>query len=154
MFDEPDQPHAYRASNLLVGHLDSTALATLPKVIGPSTPAMCIVNIRHLRGSLARPPHVANAVGHRDAAYSLSIVSPMETGAEETVQAAHRAAVEPWSAYALGRSLNFSYGPLDERQVRAAFTPQDYRRLTELKARYDPASLLHCNHPIPLATPD
>ncbi|MGH3492178.1 MAG: hypothetical protein ACRDRL_02405 [Sciscionella sp.] len=49
----------------------------------------------------------------------------------------------------LDDSLNFSYGALDEDQVRIAFEPQDYRRLTEFKAEYDPHGLLHCNHPIP-----
>jgi hypothetical protein len=69
------------------------------------------------------------------------------------VNGVHRAAVEPWVDQAVGPSLNFSLGPLGEEQVRAAFAPRDYRRLTELKARYDPKVLFHSNHAIPPTLP-
>ncbi len=51
----------------------------------------------------------------------------------------------------MGRSLNFSFGPLDEDGVRSAFAPADYERLTRLRARYDPHGLLHANHRVPAA---
>ncbi|HEY0690576.1 MAG TPA: FAD-binding oxidoreductase [Kribbella sp.] len=149
VFDEPDRPDAYRSVNLLLQ--DPEDLTSLTKLAGPSAPVMCVVGLRHLGGALARPPQVANAVGHREAAYSLSVLSPVEPGKEEVVRAVHRAAVEPWVDQAVGRSLNFSFGPME--QVRAAFAPRDYRRLTELKARYDPTVLFHSNHPIPPALP-
>ena len=152
VFDEPDQPHAYRSQNRLLRELDPQALATLTKLAGPSAPVICVVGLRHLGGALARPPQTASAVGHREAAYSLNILSPVEPDGEETVRAVHRDAVAPFAGQAIGRSLNFSYGPLDEDQVRAAFAPEDYRRLTELKARHDPHVLFHCNHAIPPLT--
>jgi FAD/FMN-containing dehydrogenase len=151
VFDEPERPDAYRSANLLLQDPDD--LTRLTKLAGPSAPAMCVVGLRHLGGALARPPQVANAVGHREAAYSLSVLSPVEPGKEEVVRAVHHAAVEPWVDQAVGRSLNFSFGPLEEEQVRAAFAPRDYRRLTELKARYDPNVLFHSNHAIPPALP-
>lgn len=63
----------------------------------------------------------------------------------------HRNALRPWSGRAVGRSLNFSFGPLPAEEVRSAFESADYRWLTELKARYDPHGLFHCNHAIPRA---
>jgi FAD/FMN-containing dehydrogenase len=151
VFDEPDRPDAYRSVNLLVQDLED--LTRLTKLAGPSAPVMCVVGLRQLGGALARPPQVANAVGHREAAYSLSVLSPVEPREEEVVRAVHRAAVEPWVDQAVGRSLNFSFGPLEEEQVRSAFAPRDYRRLTELKTRYDPNVLFHSNHAIPPALP-
>ncbi|CAM06401.1 FAD/FMN-containing dehydrogenase [Saccharopolyspora erythraea NRRL 2338] len=151
VFDEPDQAHAYRSANLLLPDLDPEALATLPKLAGPSAPVMCVVGIRHLGGALARPPKTASAVGHRDAGYSLGVLSPVAPGEEDLVRATHLEALEPWRGEEIGRSLNFSFGPLDEEQVRSAFAPRDYRRLTELRARHDPHALFHSNHPIPPA---
>ncbi|XVQ15546.1 FAD-binding oxidoreductase [Spirillospora sp. CA-255316] len=151
VFDEPDQPHAYRAQNLLVRDLDAGALAGLTKAADPSAPVMCVVGLRHLGGALSRAPRVANPVGHRDAAYSVMILSPVEPGEEETVRGLHHDALAPFVPHALGRSLNFSYGPLEEDQVRAAFAPADYERLTRLRAQYDPDGLLRANHVIPPA---
>ena len=149
VFDEPDRPHAYRSQNRLLADLDPGALATLTRSAGPLVPVMCVVGLRHLGGALARPPQPANAVGHREAAYALVVLSPVEPGEEETVRAVHRDVLAPFEDQALGRSLNFSFGPLDHDQVRSAFTPAGHRRLAALKARCDPGGLFHCGHPIP-----
>ncbi|MBA8825947.1 hypothetical protein FHX42_003313 [Saccharopolyspora lacisalsi] len=147
VFEEPDQPHAYRSRNLLLPDLDPRALATLPRQAGPSAPAMCVVGSRHLGGALSRPPQVASAVGRREAAYSLGVLSPVQPGEESAVDAVHRDALAPFTG--IGCSLNFSFGPLDAERVRSAFDPADYRRLTELKALHDPRMLFRCNHAIP-----
>ena len=147
VFEEPDQPHAYRSRNLLLRDLDPGALATLPRRAGPAAPAMCVVGLRHLGGALSRPPRVASAVGRREATYSLAVLSPVEPDEESAVDAVHRDALAPFTG--IGCSLNFSFGPSDEERVRSAFDPADYRRLTELKALHDPRMLFHCNHAIP-----
>ncbi|GAA4633194.1 FAD-binding oxidoreductase [Actinoallomurus vinaceus] len=148
VFDEPDRPHAYRSQNRLLRALDPAALATLPQTAGPAAPVMCVVGLRHLGGALARLPRVPNAVGHREAAYLLNILSPVEPGEEDKVRALHDDILAPFAAEALGRSLNFSYGPLDEDEVRAGFAPDTYRRLTELKAAYDPDGVIQANHAV------
>lgn len=129
VFDEPDRPEPYRAANLLLGDLSPQTLLSLTERAGPSAPTMCVVGLRHLGGALGRAPQVANAVGHRDAEYLLSVLSPVQPGGEDTVRAVHHDVLAPWSAQAIGRSLNFSFDPLDEAQVRSAFAPEDYRRL-------------------------
>ncbi|MEW2352286.1 FAD-binding oxidoreductase [Spirillospora sp. NPDC029432] len=148
-FEEPVRPHAYRSDNRLVTGLSPAALAGLVKAAGPSAPVMCVVGLRHLGGALARPPADPGPVGHRDAAYLVSVLSPVEPGEERTARDLHREALAPFEDAALGRSLNFAFGPLDEDQVRTAYAPGDYRRLTELKARYDGGVLFHANHAIP-----
>lgn len=151
VFDEPDRPHAYRSQNLLVRGLAPRALAGLAEAAAPSSPVLTVVGLRHLGGALARAPRTAGAVGHRDAAYSVTVLSPVGEGERETVREVHRAALAPLADAAVGRSLNFSFGPLDQDGVRSAFAPADYERLTRLRARYDPHGLLHANHRVPAA---
>lgn len=152
VFAEPDQPHAYRSDHWLLADLDPRALATLPGTTGPEAPVMCVVSMRHLGGALARPPRIPNAVGHRRAAYSLGVLSPVRSGEEDLVRAVHAEAFEPFTEHALGRSLNYSYGPRDAEQTRAGFEPDTYRRLARLKAQHDPQQRLHTAHPIQPAT--
>jgi hypothetical protein len=105
---------------------------------------MCVIAIRHLGGALAQPPAIPSAVSHRDAAYSLTVLSP----GKNDVTDLHRRILEPWSDNVIGRFLNFSFAPLDQEETRAAFDPATYDRLTKLRAHYDPHHLLHPNHPI------
>jgi hypothetical protein len=142
IFAEPDHPNSYRSRNVLLSDLDPDLLATLPK--HASGPTMCVIGIRHLGGALSRPPSIPNAIGHRDATYSLTALSSGETDVSDL----HRTILEPWAPTTIGRSLNFSFGPLTTDEVRAAFDPGDYDRLIELKNRYDPARLLAPNHPL------
>jgi hypothetical protein len=142
IFAEPERPDAYGARNVLLNQLDPVALATIPKLAGPGAAAMCVVMIRHLGGALARPPKEPNAVGHRDAAYSLTVLTPGEGDAAEL----HRAVLDPWQPYVVGRSLNFSFAPLDQHQVSEAYEKTTHDRLLQLRNTYDPTSMLQPNH--------
>jgi FAD/FMN-containing dehydrogenase len=133
IFDEPERPDSYSSRNVLVSDLD--ALATLPK---PAAGApMRVIGIRHLGGALARGPEIPNAVGHRDAAYSLTVLGEPED---------QRTVLEPWKRSTVGRFLNFSFAPLTADEVADAYDPGDHERLTELRRRYDPDRRLHANH--------
>lgn len=149
VFDEPNQPSGYRGSSLLLDKLDPQALTTL---VGPSTPTSCVVGLRHLGGALGRAPQTPNAVGHRGASYSLGVLYLTETSEPNTGAAMHDDTLAAFAPHVLGRSLNFTFGPLGREQVRAAFEPADYQRLTQIKAKHDPQGLLHANHPIPPET--
>ncbi|WP_433012600.1 FAD-binding oxidoreductase [Kribbella sp. CA-294648] len=142
IFDEPARPDAYRSRNLLLSELDNQTLTTIPSLAGPNAKAMCIVGIRHLGGALSNKPAIDNAVGNRDAQYLLSVLS---LGGDDQSDL-YRAILDPWSKYAVGRSLNFSFGPLTQDELRETY--DDYNRLAHLRAHYDPSNLLHPNHPI------
>jgi FAD/FMN-containing dehydrogenase len=104
---------------------------------------------------LARAPEVPNAVGHREAAYSLFCTSILVPGQEEVIRAAQARLVEGMRSWSTGGALlNFMVSSYTSaEQVRAAFDPGAYARLAELKARYDPHNLFRINHNIPPATP-
>jgi FAD/FMN-containing dehydrogenase len=142
IFAEPEQPHGYRAQNILLADLDPVALSTIPKLAGPEAGAMCVVGIRHLGGALSRPPAIPNAVGRREAQYALTVLSP----GEQDFTALHRRILEPWTS--IGRQLNFSLGPLDADQIAEAYEPADLERLKKLRRQLDPTGLLQPNHVI------
>ncbi|MFI5710147.1 FAD-binding oxidoreductase [Kribbella sp. NPDC051620] len=144
IFDEPGRPDAFSSRNALLSDLDPEALASIPKLAGPGAAVMCVVGIRHLGGALSQKPAVENAIGHRDAQYSLTVLSP----GEDDLRAVHDEILAPWSKDAIGRSLNFSMGPLTDDELRYAFEPADHDRLRWLRGVYDPHGLLQANHPI------
>lgn len=154
VFSEPDQPHAYRGESLLLDDVDPGRLPALVELSGPADELLCVVGLRHLGGALSRPPAVPNAVGHRSARYLLGVLSPTDAERLPAVRAVHDAVLGSWSDRAVGRSLNFTFGEIDQDGIRAAFDPEDYRRLTRVKGELDPKGLFRSNFPIPPATGD
>ncbi|MFF1818773.1 FAD-binding oxidoreductase [Kribbella sp. NPDC058245] len=140
IFAEPERPDSYRSQNVLLRNLD--ALATLPKLAGPGAEAMAVIGIRHLGGALRHQPAIPNAVGHREATYSLTVLTP---GTRETREL-QDAILEPWRAQSIGRFLNFTYANLTPTELAEAFNPGDHQRLTALRKHYDPTGRLAANH--------
>lgn len=151
VFDDHDDPAGFRGRSVLVDGLDAESLAELARRTG-AAPFMCVVWLRHLGGALGREPAAANAVGHRDAAYALTVLSfaDPEVGEDTAEQAALREEVaELFSGRAVGRSCTLAFGAMDEGEVREVFDPADHERLTRVKAVVDPGAVFHSNRPIP-----
>ncbi|MFB6723546.1 FAD-binding oxidoreductase [Kribbella sp. NPDC056345] len=129
IFAEPESPDSYRAHNALLSDLDPKALRTLPKT--------AIIAIRHLGGALANK--VDNAVGHRDASYSLTVLAPGRKDVDRRI-------FEPWQASTIGRFLNFIYETLTPAEIAEAY--EDFDRLLNLRDRYDANHRLAPNHEI------
>ncbi|GAA0896812.1 FAD-binding oxidoreductase [Pseudonocardia zijingensis] len=91
------------------------------------------VEVKHVGGAIAHPEHDdPGPVGHRDARFVMKIAAP---------------AADEITASATGGSfLNFLH---DTTRTHTAFTPDNFRRLREIKAAYDPANRFHRNHNIP-----
>lgn len=149
VYAEPDRPHGYRSRNMLLSDLDPAAAAELLRRTGPALPFMAVVGLRHLGGALARGPKAPNAVGHRDAAYMLNVLTVAEDDDTADMASLRSGAASLFTGHTLGRSLNFSFGPLAPEEVREAFTPADFDRLARVKADVDPGDLVRANHPIP-----
>ncbi|MFI6704131.1 FAD-binding oxidoreductase [Streptomyces sp. NPDC050509] len=150
IYNDPAFPHAYYGNNVLLGEVDSSTLVkTVLEVAGPDSPAMCVIDLRHLGGALSRPPAVASAVGNRDARYILRVLTPLAASDIDIARPVHQRlfdAVRPWTT---GRSLNFVYSDEDmPDQTSAVYAPDDLRRLAELKRVHDPANLFRHNHNI------
>jgi hypothetical protein len=150
IYAEPTEPVASESGNITLGHLDSAAVRAMLDVAGPSAALPHVVELRQLGGALARPPAISNAVGNREAQFLLLAVSRLDRACIADVRAAHRRLFEslkPW--HTGGRVLNFVQGEDAAEQVPSAFEPSSYRRLRELKARYDPNNIFRHNHNIP-----
>ncbi|MFD3420181.1 FAD-binding protein [Streptomyces decoyicus] len=81
---DPSDPHAYDGDNALLSGLDAAALHRVAALTGPDAPVMCVVQLNHLGGAMAKrggPDEVAGFVGHRDARFALRLLSPLP-GAE------------------------------------------------------------------------
>lgn len=152
IYNDPPVPGTFEAGTAMLGELDATAVRAILDLAPPHAPVPHIVELRHLGGRLAYPPAVGNAVGNRDARYLFNVVSRLERADLAAVRPAHKRmfeAVAPWSTG--GRFLNFMNGENASEQVRSAYDLMDYKRLTELKAIYDPGNTFRLNHNIPPA---
>lgn len=94
---------------------------TLTTVDGEPT-----VEIRHWGGAMAHPGPGAGPVGHRDASYSLIVDREMHGLLPDS-----------------GRTFVNFLG--DPGRADTAYTPEDLRRLREVKRAYDPANFFHLN---------
>jgi hypothetical protein len=150
--NDPTDPAPYYATNAMLGGLDEHAVGDLLEVAGPGRSTVpLIVEIRQLGGALARQPEVPNAVGHRDAAFVVGTLTILRAADPDAARAAHDQLGKVLAPWTVGRCLNFTYGVTTPDEVASCYDPDDYRRLTELKARFDPANMFRLNHNIPPA---
>ncbi|MFD8079288.1 FAD-binding protein [Streptomyces sp. NPDC059718] len=138
----------------LLDELTPRAVDAVLDTAGPDAETLIdIVDIRHLGGALAEPPGTPNAVGNRDADFAmltLTFVAPGQAArsAASGTELTDRVMTRPDDR----RHPNFlSHTDAVEGRTRTAYTPETYRRLGEVKARYDPDNLFRFNHNIPAA---
>lgn len=114
---------------------------------GVTSPLSALV-IEQFGGASRRVPRDATAFVHREADYNLAIVSrwadPSEADRHIAWARDLHNAVLPHSA---GAYVNY-LGEEGEDRVRAAYGPDVYDRLAELKAKYDPDNLFRVNQNI------
>jgi hypothetical protein len=134
---DPVHPQPVRSGSAIVPVCDGEVGRVLLDEIGAATPHM--LEVRHLGGALARTAAVENAVGHRDARFSVftsAYPGPgLAVGAD--LQAALYRRLASWSA---GQALyNFAAqpggGPVDARDC---FDEPTAERLGALKRDLDP----------------
>lgn len=153
--NNPTEPAPVRERGTLLRALDDEAIERLVALAGPNAELPPgVVESHHLGGALARPPAIPNAVGNRDAAYTLHPVMIAPPGQVEQVDRLQQAIFDGLRPWDTGATLtNFlSSADITPRQVRAAYRPADYERLAAIKATYDPHNLFRVNHNIPPAS--
>ena len=150
--NDPAVPGTFESGTTQLGELDAAGVHSLLHLAGPHAPVPHVVELRHLGGQLAKTAGRANAVGNRDARYSLNVISRLERADIADIRTAHERIFEAMAPWSTGyRALNFMNGEKDGDQVRSAYDPEDYERLTRIKAVYDPQNLFRLNHNIPPA---
>jgi FAD/FMN-containing dehydrogenase len=104
----------------------------------------------HMGGAVARVPHEATAYAGRDVTHNIIIDAawlPEESGehakAEKAWARRFLEALQPHRAG--GVYVNFLDFDDDSSRIREAYGDRTYRRLAEVKARYDPDNAFHHN---------
>ncbi|MFT4088516.1 MAG: FAD-binding oxidoreductase [Gordonia sp. (in: high G+C Gram-positive bacteria)] len=139
--NDPDQPMPVVEGGRLLRTFDRDTVDALLAVAGPERQVpLAAVEIRVLGGALSRPPTVPNAVGGRDAGYSLHVVgAPVPELLDSVVPAVIDgvfAAVEPWST---GSSQVNFFGRANDPESLAACWPSGIaERLGRIRDAYDP----------------
>jgi FAD/FMN-containing dehydrogenase len=142
----PHGRHYYWRSHKL-GPLTDEIIAILCEHLGRVTSPMSTVGIFCFGGAVGRVPVDATAFANRDASHDVNIVAAWLP--EQAADAArHRAWVrEFWAAlepFSRGVYVNFTSDDAADR-VRLAYTPEQWARLTAVKAAYDPTNFFRLN---------
>jgi FAD/FMN-containing dehydrogenase len=103
----------------------------------------------HMGGAVARAPREATAYAGRDVEHNIIIDAAWLPDQDDTVGAAEAAwartfldALQPHRA---GVYVNFLDSDDGTSRVREAYGDETYRRLAEVKAKYDPGNVFHNN---------
>jgi FAD/FMN-containing dehydrogenase len=142
-----ETPVAAFDRNILLRDFDHDAAVMLGKHAGSSADPAFLVELRAWGGALARPPAVPNAVGGRDARFSLLAI----TDANHEHRAQRDSLLDAMRPWGTGKTfLNFS-GVEDTSldDVRRAYATADFDRLRRIKADYDPDNTFRVNLNIP-----
>jgi hypothetical protein len=151
---DPPSPVASYSKTLMVRQLNPDATEAIIKLAGPEANAVFGLEVRHLGGALARPADSPSAVGYfPNARFNVYVASLLEPGQQDAIDNAQQQmidALKPWADERV--CLNFLAGANQSVQrVRTAYTAENYARLQELKAQYDPHNTFRFNPNIPPA---
>jgi FAD/FMN-containing dehydrogenase len=103
----------------------------------------------HMGGAVARVPRDATAYPARDVEHNIVIDAAWLTEQADTVRASEtawaRALLEDLQPHRAGVYVNFLDSDDDTSRVHEAYGDDTYRRLAEVKAKYDPENVFHNN---------
>ena len=144
---DPPEPVPGAADGMLLGDFSAAAISAMMDAAGPGTDSPLLsIEVRHLGGAAGRADPEHGALAATDAPYALFAVGMAAVpemkqavlGRLDQVQAA----LAPWDA---GRFLNFTERPGNTGRM---FGDEVYRRLRDIKSRYDPDNIIQANHEI------
>jgi FAD/FMN-containing dehydrogenase len=128
--------------------LDDTVCGVISEHFMHAPSFLTQIHIQHMQGAVSRVGEHDTAFSHRDALCVVNIVSKWTDPAdsERNIQWSRELAraLEPFSS---GAYVNFM-GDEGQDRVRAGYSSANYKRLVELKNRYDPFNLFSLNQNI------
>ena len=149
--EEVPRPGTPEQATLFVTEIDQAAGQTIIDFVNNSDSVIRLVQIRVLGGAVNRVPVDATAYAHRQSPIMLYMVNfwanPAERSKRQQWLADLTAALHQGDD---GVYANF-LGDASPDQVRAAYPGDTWKRLRQLKRRYDPSNAFRRNHNIPPA---
>lgn len=134
---------------MFVDAIDRKAVETIIEHLEAATAKMRVAQIRVLGGAIDRVPVDATAFAHRGRRLMVSIAALYERAEEAAM---HRAWTdELWKALQNGEPACYVNFLNDEgtARIHEAYPGETWKRLTAVKARYDPTNLFRLNQNIP-----
>lgn len=142
--DEPADPTPASSSGAWLRELPDEAIDTIIQygVAAHGSP-LVFTEIRFAGGAIARNDANATAYSNRDATlllHTLAITpTPQAFESARQFQAQFRAAMQPYLTG--GVYMNFLEGEEKQARTQEGYSPEKYRRLQAIKAKYDPDNL-------------
>jgi FAD/FMN-containing dehydrogenase len=134
-----------------VDHLSDSAADTLAgfHAVAPEPPVQAELHVHQLGGAMAKPPAGGTAFAQRHHPFVVNCIA-------RTAAAAGLPPHREWARSARDALAGFGDGAVyvnfageaGADKVRAAYPPDTYRRLQEVKHRYDPTNVFRFNHNI------
>ncbi len=123
--------------------------AAVVEALGRAAAHHAMVQIRPLRGAVARVPAAATAFAHRDRRYLVAVMASSHEASGSEIAAGWARDAWAWLAPELsGAYVNF-LSEQGQDEIRAAYPAATYARLAAIKRRRDPDNLFRVNHNVP-----
>ena len=149
--DETYHPTAV-ARTMFVNEIDRSVADEIIAHLEASDAPVRVAQLRVLGGAMARVPSEATAFAHRASRIMVNVAafydSPENKAVREAWVSEFASALQQGDT---GAYVNF-LGEEGEARVRAAYPGATWRRLQEIKTRYDPTNLFRLNQNIPSDT--
>jgi FAD/FMN-containing dehydrogenase len=150
---DPEQPVPFEEGGMVLRELGPDTIAAILEQAGPDSQSpLLLVEMRLMGGALSRDSD--DAVGGRDAAYTLfgvgALMPPIADAVPGAIERLMEAAA-PWSTG--GTMVNFHGAPRDAADRARPWPAATFERLQRAKATYDPADLFRFGHAIPALDP-
>jgi len=134
---------------LFLNHVDRSVAELIMDRLQSSTASMAVTQLRVLGGAMANVPSDATAFAHRESRIMANLAALYEKPDDKEI---HEAWVSKYEADLRqiddGVYVNF-LGNVDQGRVRAAYPNETWKRLADIKSRYDPDNFFHLNQNIP-----
>ena len=152
----PDGWHYYWKSTNLARLSDEVIDIVAEHAYGATSPRSYAAMF-HMGGAVARPAQDTTAYSGRDIDHSIIVDAAWLPEQNDTVAAAETAWARDFIAglqpHRAGVYVNFLDSDDDMSRVHEAYGDDTYRRLAEVKAKYDPENVFHHNKNIQPSTP-
>lgn len=151
---DPIEPLPALASGAWLRELSDEAIETLVHYgVGDGRPSpLSMAEVRHAGGAMRNQTSATSPIGHRDAAYVLSLVAVTPTPEVYGQVARYMAEFKAELSPALdGVYMNFLDGDETRERTKDAYALENYERLMRLKTKYDPQERLCHSFNIPAA---
>jgi FAD/FMN-containing dehydrogenase len=149
---DPPEPMPYYDRTTSLREFSAETAAAFIDVTGPDSGCpLATVEIRPMGGALNREPRVPNAVPTRGVAFVLfgfGVGPPEQADALRGHLDLVVRRLEPWSDDHLMVNFLSADEGVGAAAVRSLYGAERYRRLADVKARYDPTNMFRMNHNI------